>query len=43
VIEVPVFFLGIIILINFFLAVALTGEAFIAEKRDGLLDRYGKN
>ena len=32
-------FSGIIILINFFLAVALTGETFIAEKRDGLLDR----
>jgi hypothetical protein len=41
--KVTILFLGIIILINFFLAVALTGEAFIAEKRDGLLDRYGKN
>jgi len=30
---------GIIIIIIFFLAVALTGEAFIAEKQDGLLDR----
>ena len=30
---------GIIILINFFLAVALTGQTFITEKRDGLLDR----
>lgn len=31
---------GIIILINFFLAVALTGQTFITEKRDGLLDRF---
>ena len=31
--------LGIIILIIFFLALALTGELFITEKRDGLLDR----
>lgn len=30
---------GIIIIIIFFLAVGLTGEAFIAEKQDGLLDR----
>jgi len=30
---------GIIIIILFFLAVGLTGEAFIAEKQDGLLDR----
>lgn len=30
---------GIIILIIFFLALALTGELFITEKRDGLLDR----
>jgi hypothetical protein len=30
---------GIILLIIFFLAVALTGEAFILEKKDGLLDR----
>jgi len=30
---------GIIILIIFFLALALTGEMFITEKRDGLLDR----
>ena len=30
---------GIIIIIIFFLAVALTGEAFISEKQDGLLDR----
>ncbi len=30
---------GIIILIVFFLALALTGEMFITEKRDGLLDR----
>lgn len=33
---------GIIILIIFFLALALTGELFITEKRDGLLDRYDK-
>lgn len=31
---------GIIILIIFFLALALTGEMFIVEKRDGLLDRF---
>ena len=30
---------GVIIIIIFFLAVALTGEAFISEKQDGLLDR----
>jgi len=30
---------GIIIIIIFFLAVGLTGEAFIAEKLDGILDR----
>lgn len=30
---------GIIIIIIFFLAMALTGEIFIVEKRDGLLDR----
>eukprot|EP00095_Tigriopus_kingsejongensis_P001800 maker-scaffold10_size831480-snap-gene-0.20 protein:Tk01800 transcript:maker-scaffold10_size831480-snap-gene-0.20-mRNA-1 annotation:"ABC transporter " len=30
---------GIIILIIFFLALALTGDAFITERRDGLLDR----
>ena len=30
---------GIIILIIFFLALALTGEMFIVEKKDGLLDR----
>jgi len=30
---------GIIIIIIFFLAVGLTGEAFIAEKQDGILDR----
>ena len=30
---------GIIIIIIFFLSVAATGEAFIAEKQDGLLDR----
>ncbi len=31
---------GIILIIVYFLAVALTGEAFILEKKDGLLDRY---
>ena len=30
---------GIIILIIYFLAVALTGEAFISERESGLLDR----
>ena len=30
---------GIIILIIFFLALALTGEIFVTERRDGLLDR----
>jgi hypothetical protein len=30
---------GIVLLIIYFLAVALTGEAFILEKKDGLLDR----
>jgi hypothetical protein len=30
---------GIIILIMYFLAMALTGEVFIIERRDGLMDR----
>jgi hypothetical protein len=30
---------GIIILIIYFLAVALTGESFISERASGLLDR----
>ena len=31
---------GIIILIMYFLAMALTGEVFILERKDGLIDRY---
>ena len=31
---------GIIILIMYFLAMALTGEVFIIERKDGLIDRH---
>ena len=31
---------GIIILITYFSAMALTGEVFILERKDGLIDRH---